>query len=479
MPSILPQPSPSVRGALMVALLYLVTACASAGPSDSRGGGRPALAELSTAIAELANDVNPAIVEIAVVGYTLGAGQDDAPALTRKRAGGSGVIVDPDGYIVTNYHVIEGGAEIAVTLTPTDAELRGAQSVLKPMGRTAPARVVGADEETDLAVLKIEGGPFPYLEIGDSESLKPGALVFAFGSPLGLENSVSMGVVSAVARQLRQDAPMIYIQTDAAINPGNSGGPLVDLDGRVIGINTLILSQGGGNEGIGLAAPSHIVRTIYERIRRDGYVRRGIIGTNAQSISPELARGLGLAQTRGVILGDVFPGGPAAAAGLMVGDILVSLDGKPMENARQFDVNLYLKKIGGTVDIEVIRDDRRMRFTVDVIERNPYGGPFSELSMVEESIIPELAIVAVPLDEDVAPLIPGLRGRSGVVVAARAGTGGSAGLQGGDVIYAVNGVSAGSLDELRRAIAGFRAGDEVVMQIQRRGRLQFLVAVLQ
>ena len=222
-------------------------------------------------------------------------------------------------------------------------------------------QVIGVDQETDLAVLKLQiDRELTVLELGDSETLSPGELVMAFGSPLGLANSVSLGVVSAVARQIRVDDPMIYIQTDASINPGNSGGPLVDVDGRVVGINTFILSQSGGSEGIGFAVPSNIVRTVYEQIRQFGRVRRGEIGVHSQTLTPELASGLGLPQMWGVVLADVYPGSPAAAAGLRIGDIILTLNGKTMENARQFQVNLYPRRVGETLDLEVLRGSARV-----------------------------------------------------------------------------------------------------------------------
>jgi serine protease Do len=436
------------------------------------------LGRLSTSIENLTNRVNPAVVEIMATGYGI-ADQNGGRAgtLARKVSGGSGVLVDPSGYIVTNAHVIEGAEDIRVGLTLTAEEAASQSSVLKTGGRTIAAKLVGQDRETDLAILKIEGEGFPYLELGDSEILQPGRLVFAFGSPLGLENSVSMGVISAVARQLKADAPMIYIQTDAAINPGNSGGPLVDLAGRVVGINTMIYSQSGGNEGIGFAAPAHIVRTVYQRIREDGRMRRATIGVRSQTITRELADGLGLDMERGVILADVYPKGPGAFAGLLVGDIILTLDGKPVENARQFDVNVYLKTIGAKATIEYLRAGQRRSAQVDLIERRDSADSFGQLPSLDESIVPELAVVAVPLNDEIAQALPPLRGTSGVVIAAEipGAALASGDLRAGDVIYALNLIRLSSVEDLRAALKPFRPGDPIVLQVERGGRLRYLV----
>ena len=221
----------------LLALAWLAASLLSLGQTaaaQETGAPMADLSRLSTSIESLTRRVNPAVVEIVATGYGV-VDQDGRRAglLARKVSGGSGVIVDPAGYIITNAHVIEGAEDIRVGLTLTAAEAALQASVLKTGGAMLDATLVGQDAETDLAVLKIEGENFTALPLGDSETLSPGRIVFAFGSPLGLENSVSMGVVSAVARQLKPDAPMIYIQTDAAINPGNSGGPLVDLGGNL------------------------------------------------------------------------------------------------------------------------------------------------------------------------------------------------------------------------------------------------------
>src|SRR5918994_1370173 len=219
--------------------------------------------------------------------------------------------------------------------------------------RTHTWSMVGAGAETDLAVLKVEQTNLPFARLGDSDSLAPGQVVLAFGSPFGLASSVTMGVISAVGRQLRDEDRMVYIQTDTPINPGNSGGPLVTTDGAVIGINTLIFSQSGGSQGVGFAAPGKIVRFVYDQIRSNRRVRRGEIGVFAQTITPSIAAALHLPRDWGVVLGDVYPNSPAANAGLRINDVILSLDGKPMENGRQFDVNVYRRPIGGGVNFEV------------------------------------------------------------------------------------------------------------------------------
>jgi serine protease Do len=333
------------------------------------------------------------------------------------------------------------------------------------------------DLETDLAVLKMEGTGLPHLELGDSEALRPGEIVFAFGSPLGLDNSVTMGVVSASARQLRPDDPMIYIQTDASINPGNSGGPLVDAVGNVVGINTLIFSQSGGSEGLSFAAPSNIVRTVFEQIRKTGRVHRGEIGVTAQTISPLMSRGLDLAQDWGAILSDVAPGGPAAAAGLEPGDIVVSLDGKIMENARQLAVNLYQRSISDRVRVEALRGAERLQFDVEVVGRKDHPNRFAGMVHPDRNLVPQLGILGIDLDRDMAPFFSGLRRASGVIVAARAVEATpleGEGLKPGDVIYSVNRLDVSSLAELKASIARYRPGDPVVIQVERDRTLRYI-----
>ena len=256
---------------------------------------------------------------------------------------------------MTNAHVVQGARKIRVRLQ--GLEKQSSAPLSEPLG-PIEAKLVGLDRQTDLAVLKIDMTGLPALQLANSNELKQGQIVFAFGSPLGLENSVTMGVVSSTARQIDPDDPAIYIQTDAPINPGNSGGPLVDVDGHVVGINTFILSQSGGNEGLGFAIPSDVVRNIYDQIRTEGHVHRGQIGVYLRTITPELVEGLHLPVSRGVLLEDVSPGSPADKAGLKVGDIVTSVGGKPVDNVRQFALDLYAYKIGQKAEIGVLRDGK-------------------------------------------------------------------------------------------------------------------------
>ena len=282
-------------------------------PSPARG-----LTELSQSLQDLAERVSPSVVQVFVTGYAEPDEDDQAasePVL--ERSSGSGVIVDPDGYIITNAHVVERATRVEVELSLAATGSAPGSSVLRRRGRVVGAQIVAIDHETDVAVIKVEGKGLPVLPFGDSETLRPGQIVLAFGSPLGLESSVTLGVVSAVARQLTPEDPMIYIQTDAPINPGNSGGALVDTEGRLVGISTLIYSQSGGNEGIGFAAPSNIVRNVFAQIRKTGRVRRGDIGVHTQTITPLLAEALGVSSDAGVVLSDVDawrPGGSRRAA---------------------------------------------------------------------------------------------------------------------------------------------------------------------
>jgi serine protease Do len=319
------------------------------------------------------------------------------------------------------------------------------------------------------------------LPLGDSDGLGPGDLVLAFGSPLGLENSVTMGIVSAVGRQLRLEDPMAYIQTDTPINPGNSGGPLIDARGDVVGINTLIFTQSGGSEGIGFAVPSNIVRAVTDQIRRFGRVRRGVIGVEAQTITQLLADGLGLPKRWGVILSDVAPRSPAERAGLRAGDIVETLDGKPMENARQFSVNLYQRFAGDSVSVVVLRGGRPVTARVRVEERPDDPREFAAKVAASTVGLPRLGVLAVDVEASLRERMPWLRETGGILVAAWSADApaSESGLQPGDVIRALNGSAVADLASLKTRLGALPAGSPAVLSVDRLGRRLFLAFQLE
>ncbi len=435
------------------------------------------LRDFSEGFEKLASHAGAAVVQVVASGYGAAPGSDPAATfLAKQRSGGSGALPSPDGHIVTNAHVVEGARRVQILL-PQRVETPATQSsILKAQPRLREARVLGIDSETDLAVLKIDETNLPYLELGDSDTVRQGQIVFAFGSPLGLENSVTMGVVSSVARQLEPESPMIYIQTDTAINPGNSGGPLLNTEGEIIGINTLIFSQSGGHEGVGFSAPSNIVRYVYKQIKENGAVRRGEIGVRAQTITPLLAAGLGLARDWGVILGDVRPGGPGDIAGLEVGDVILAMNGKEMENGRQFHVNLYQRSIGDVVKLKVLRNTETLTVNVAVLDREDNPARFARMMSRRQNLIAELGILGLDLDRKLGSMLPPLRRSSGVIVAALVVDGPywKTLFQSGDAIYGVNGTPVHSLSDLRSAMAAVEPAHPVVVQLERRGQMVFV-----
>jgi serine protease Do len=453
---------------------------ASAVPSQNRAAARniDPLQDLSASLEALARRVHPAVVQIFSSGYALSDESESgvgAAVVTRQRATGSGVILTADGYIVTNSHVVANARRVRVRVAAASPG-GSAMPALQPGEKILDARIAGIDRETDLALLKIEQTGLPHLELGDSDSLKQGQVVMAFGNPLGLENSVSMGVVSSVARQLKPDASMIYIQTDAPINPGNSGGPLVDAEGRVMGINTLILTQSGGSEGLGFAVPSNIVKNVYEQLKKEGHVHRAEIGVFAQTITPDLAAGLRLAQDWGAVLADVTPAGPADKAGLQVGDIVLSLNGRTIVNARQLDVNLYRYTVGQKIQLQILRGGQKLTYPVSVEERESDPERFADMVDPDKNMVRQLGILGIDVDKRVVQMLPDLRKQYGVVVAARSGDSqyGGDSLALGDVIYAVNGGPVTGVQALRAALDALHEGDPLVLQVERDGRLTFL-----
>jgi serine protease Do len=463
------------KNALVAVTIWVAaaTACWSA-EAVPPAAGTGTLDALSASFERIAATVSPAVVQIFVSGYAVGS--DYSNIITKQAGTASGIVVDPAGYIVTNAHVVEGARRIQVQLAAPWAGESSGRVVLRPRGGRIEAQVVGIDSTTDLALLKIPVQGLPALAMADSDALRQGQIVLAFGSPLGLGDTVTMGVVSAVARELTPDDMMVYIQTDAPINPGNSGGPLVDSHGRVIGINTMIISQSGGSEGMGLAIPSNIVRPIIEQLREHGKVRRGVIGMQAQSVTSTMATALKLPQTWGAIVADLQHDGPGEKAGLQIGDIIVAIDGRIVDNVRQLGINLYRHPVDSTVDLEVLRGNRRLTFRVPVIERPDDPARFMDMVDPARNLVPQLDLFAVDLTDALVKALGPLREAGGVLVAAMSADAAPPAdrFQPADVIHAVNGVRVRDLAELKAAVAGLKDGDPVCVQLERQGMLMYV-----
>jgi serine protease Do len=448
------------------------------------GGGRAAttakapeaLRQLDSSLVALTNRVSPAVVQIMVDGY--GPSQEErspnnVSTVGYQRSIGSGVIVDSEGYIVTNAHVVEGAQRIRVALPqPTSASLFDPTPVGKR--KILEATLIGAHAESDLALLKVEAHGLPALALAVTRPVSPGEFVVAIGSPAGLEGSVSLGIVSSV-RQPDPAVPLVYIQTDAAINAGNSGGPLIDLDGNVIGLNTFILTRGGGSEGLGFAIPARVVRFVYDSLRKHGYVQRAEIGASAQEITPTLAAGLGLSRDWGVLISDVAPAGPGAFAGIKSQDIVEAVDGRPVVGLPGFMAALYLHPADEDLKIDVSRGGRKISVTVPAVEHQDKRDDLADL-VNPGNVVDGLGVCAVDLEGRIRSAVLNPRFSSGVVVIAR-----SPGLnifasdlRPGDIIYAVNKVPVETVQQLRASLQQLKPGQAVVLQIERGRALQYI-----
>jgi serine protease Do len=269
-------------------------------------------------------------------------------------------------------------------------------------------------------LLKVEGLKLPALPLASYSQVRQGETVFAFGSPIGLRNTITHGLVSAVARQVDPDSPLIYVQTDAPINPGNSGGPLVNIRGEVVGVNTFIVSQSGGNDGLGFAIPSATARTVFRQLKQYGLVRRQEIGMSIQTITQAMAQGLGLPRDYGVIVSDVWPNSPAEAGGLKVGDILVSVDGQPADNLPTVNYQFRLRDTPEKVKLVVLRDGVQQGLSIAAVEDRSEFDSVSAQADPEKSLVAELGILGVEIDQRIAAAATGLRDPYGIIVVARA-----------------------------------------------------------
>lgn len=462
-------------GPVFLCLSWLVGVLTATAQTPNTSREPHALHEFNGAVRKLVQQVTPSVVQVMASGYgpVENGDRNTSLVLGMQQKIGSGVVVDPDGYVVTNAHVVRGADHVRVSI-PTIVTNESGEEPVIVRSRFLEARVLGADDDIDLAVLKIDAPGLPAIPLSDYNKLKQGDVVFAFGSPEGLQDSVTMGVVSSVARQLDADSPAVFVQSDAATNPGNSGGPLVNVDGELVGINTFILSQGGGNEGLGFAIPSAVVAYAYPQLRKYGHVHRGETGIGVQAITPELAAALKLGVDSGVIISDVVPGSPAEKLDVKVQDIITSIDGHPVTNLPSLATRLFMRSGGEQIKLGVLRGSNKLAFTLPVIE---LPNDFDSVVLLDsnKSRIPQLGVVAIDIDPAVASKLTGLRIASGVLVAAReAASNADVSLAAGDVIHTINATPVKTIGELRSALSRISANTPVVLQIERDGKLMFI-----
>ena len=458
----------------------LVSSLTFSGSLIAQDRGDNTLRKLNESVDSLIKKVSPSVVQILVTGYGPVESTErgnTAVVIGRQRAIGSGFVIDPAGYIVTNAHVVAGAQRVQVVV-PEGASDGSLQAILSAHTNIIPARVVGVARDIDLALLKVENVKLPPLALAPYRNIHQGEVVLAFGSPEGLRNTVTLGVVSSVARQIDPDSPMVYIQTDAPINPGNSGGPLVNVDGDVVGINTFILSQGGGSEGLGFAIPSSVVSVAYQQLRKFGHIHRTQIGIGLQTISPVLAAALSLPRSYGVIVSDVLPDSPAMAAGIRVGDVLLTVDGRIADSVPYVSFRLMSVSAGAKVHLEVLRNQERLAFDVPVVDAPHEMDQIASLADPEKNLVRPLGVLGVEIDKKIAAMAADLRDPFGIIVVARSSEGADIPLTAGDVIRSLNGQPMTTLERLRAALAALKSGAPVVLQIQREQRLMFIAFTL-
>ncbi len=372
----------------------------------------------------------------------------EEPKRFRRHSLGSGVIISSDGYIVTNYHVIDRAEDIRVRLWD-ETEY--------------PARVIGKDEKTDVALLKIEPDrELPVAPLGDSDRLEVGDWVIAIGNPFGFSHTVTAGIVSAKGRVLGTGPYDDFIQTDAAINPGNSGGPLFNVDAEVVGISTAIFSTSGGNIGIGFAIPINVVKNVVKSLKEKGYVERGWLGVTVQKVTPEIAKSFGLDRPRGALVADVTKGSPAEKAGVQRGDIIIEYNGNPIEGMYELPRLVASTPVGSTVEMKVFRDREVKTLTV-TIER-----------LAEGSATPE-GLIARVLGLRVKTLHPAIAEQYGIkdggaVIVVGVAEGSMAeeeNIHKGDIIIEVNRKRITTVEELADLVKDLRKGDSVLLLLKR------------
>jgi len=379
------------------------------------------------------------------------------PRGTPRQGLGSGFVIGAEGLILTNNHVIENAEKITVRF---------------PDGKEFGAEVVGRDPRTDIAVIRIteKGLNLPVAPLGDSNKLEVGEWVIAMGSPFGLDNSVTAGIVSAKGRWIGAGAYDNFIQTDASINPGNSGGPLINMRGEVVGINTAIFSRTGGNLGIGFAIPVNLAKDIVPQLVKKGKVTRGWLGVSIQRITPELAESLGLKERRGALVAGIEPGSPAEQAGIRSGDVIIEYDGEKITDSTQLPIMVARTEVGKPVKITVLRDQRQVPLTVEVGE------------LKDESIVAaapqagKLGLTVQNLTPEMAERL-GLKESGGVVITAvePQSTAAQAGLRKGDILLEVNRKPINNAADLSSVVEAAKPGDNLLLLVRRGDSSMFLV----
>jgi serine protease Do len=389
--------------------------------------------------------------------------QFNVPRERREHALGSGVIFSPDGYIVTNNHVIDGASDVKVMLGNK---------------KEYEAKIIGTDAKTDIAVLKIDATGLPTLPFGDSAHMQQGDFVVAIGNPFGLSQTVTMGIVSATGRGgLGIEDIEDFIQTDAAINPGNSGGALIDTRGNLIGINTAILSggQGGGNQGIGFAIPIDMARQVMDQILKHGKVIRGWLGVVIQPVTPEIAKSFGLSEPYGALIGDVDPDGPAAKAGVKVGDIILDVNGQRIDTSRDLQLKIAQMDPGTTVKLTVFRNGSKVEIPVALGEMpsktEKSSGQEGETSGVLQGLSVQDLTPTIAEDLQLPPSTKGVV----VTQVSPISPAADAGLQRGDVIQQVNRTPVANVAQYERAVR--QAGKTPVLLLVNRGGTTMFVTV--